>query len=1282
MQSGIEGHPTNERSTELFIVGADSQARSTLQSLLVASDRRYVVTTITADRYPEKTLSPSTAGVVYLDCVPQVDSQTADDPLLRTPPQIVVGTDIDPAEAFANGATDVLPLGVESHAETIGTQIEHTVEQASHYQFSADLLNETSDGIVVHHPETGEIICCNNQFYRMLGYDPETTTLSLSDLAGHNEDFTEERAVEMVKQAAAGSPVTLVWPDPTNDGGQLWVEVKIQKASLDGSAYVVSSVRDISERRTQAKELERNQAALERLQQITADPSKDLISQLQDLLRFGADYLGTEIGFLSKIDPATDGFEIVEAVGDHPLIQAGNEADLGETYCRRTLGDDTELPLVYNDAAIEGMADDPAYEKFDLGCYMGAKITVDDELYGTICFADTDPRTEPFSEMEQTILDYMSQWLQQELERREYLEEVEAARNRNRRLFDRIDDAFFGLDENWHVQYVNDAGGDVLRQAMDADYDNDELIGKHLWEEIPAAVETTFHEMYHRALDEQTSITFEERYDPLDVWFEVRAYPDEHGLSVFFSDITERKQRERELHILERAMEEASLPLTMSDPTREDNPLVFVNDAFEELTGYAAEDVIGRNCRFLQGPDTDSEMVAALREKIDAEETFSTKLKNYRQDGSTFWNQLDITPIYDDDGTLLRYLGSQSDITEEYRTRTIRRRLLSTTQRLIDAGSREEIAEIVANAAVNILDHESTVVYLRDHTGEKPLIPVAWPEQVDEVFGGPPKYQDDGPLLKAFEAGEPVVVDDIGAHPEIDAEWFHPVESLLLIPLGEHGVLGVGGYETGTFDAADIERARLLTVNATSALSRMDRRQELKQYETLFETVQEQQYATDSNGYIELVSEPLAKAVGYTQAELEGTHISAITTEATDAKRRGLELDLLVTPETVSSSFEGTLLARDGTETPVEIEVSLLPYEESFRGSVGAVRDISERRKREAELQVFQEAITEAGIGLTMYGEDGTFEYVNDHYAQLVGHTRESLQDAPVWETIDEFSGETFDRYWDSFATNETRTEETEHERADGTTFPVEMTTTAVEIGGTNHNLMLVQETTGRRERRQQSEVLHRVMRHNLRNDLTVVSGRIEILVEELDGQEATHAEIVRDNAENLLDTVEAAADARKVIGRDIVRKPTDVVALLRDEIDTLQHSFSCTVHTELPDSQAVLADTPLQRGLHHLLTNAVEHNDADEPAIGIRVTDAADRAGWVAIEIEDNGSGIPSGEIDVLTAGEETELHHGSGIGLWVVHWVVTRYGGDLEFEVSPMGGSLVRITLPAADR
>jgi PAS domain S-box-containing protein len=1115
----------------------------------------------------------------------------------------------------------------------------------------------------------------------MLGYDPATTTLSLADLVGHNEEFTEERAVEMVHRAASGVSQTFAWPDPTNDGGELWVEVKIQAAQLDGSKYVVSSVRDISARRAKQQQLETNQAALERLQEITADPSADLTAQLKDLLRFGADLLGTEIGFLSRIDEETDHFEIIEAVGDHPLIQSGSAADLGETYCRRAIRPDTDTPLVYDDAVNEGMAGDPAYEKFDLGCYMGAKVIVDDELYGTICFADSEPRTDPFSDMEETILDYMSQWLQQELERREYLEEVEAARERNERLLERIDDAFFAVDEEWHIQYVNDAGGDVLRQAMGADYDNDQLIGKHLWAEIPDAVETTFYEEYHRALNEQVSVTFEEQYEPLGVWFEVRAYPDEQGLSVFFTDITERKEREQELYILERAMKEASLPLTLSDPSQDDNPLVFVNDAFEETTGYEADDILGQNCRFLQGPETDPETVAALREHIEAEESYMTEIKNYRQDGSTFWNQLDITPIYDEDGTLLRYLGSQSDITEAYRNREIRRQLLSTTQELMDADTGAEIADIVADAAVDILDHELTVVYRADEFSSETLTAASWSDRIDDVFEGPLPPRDGGALLEAYDSGEPIIIDDVSEYYGHSASAFDPVESLLFVPLGEYGVLGVGGYESHVFEEGDIERAQLLTVNATSAFSRMDRRQELEQYETLFETVQEQRYAINSEGYIELVSEPLATAVGTTPTELEGEHISTILTEATEEERREVELDLRDTAQSTVASYEGNLRTTAGATMPVEIDVSLLPYDDGFRGSVGAVRDISERRQREAELRVFQQAITEAGIGLTMYDETGRFEYLNDHYAQLVGRSRETLQDAPIWETVSERSADTFDTYWNSFAANETRTEESEHLRADGSTVVVESTTTAVEIDGTRHHLMLVQEITGQRERRQQSQVLHRVLRHNLRNDLTVVLGRTNILLDELTGQPATHAEIIEANASKLLGTVEAASDARKVINQDIVRKPVDAVSMLQDELDAIENSFDGAITTDLPDERFVLADTPLRRGFYHLLTNAVEHNDAANPQLSVRVTDATDRVGWVAIEIEDNGPGIPPEELDVLTAGEETDLNHGSGIGLWVVNWVVTRYGGELSFETPPDGGSLVRITLPGAD-
>ncbi|MFC7019641.1 MULTISPECIES: PAS domain S-box protein [Haloarcula] len=131
------------------------------------------------------------------------------------------------------------------------------------------------------------------------------------------------------------------------------------------------------------------------------------------------------------------------------------------------------------------------------------------------------------------------------------------------------------------------------------------------------------------------------------------------------ADITERKEREHELEILRTAIDHAEIPLSLTDPSQEGNPLVYVNDAFEKVTGYAEPEAIGRNCRFLQGDQTDPETVATLREAIDAEEEATVELRNYRKDGEMFWNRLTVCPIYDEDGNLIRYFGSQQDITEQ-----------------------------------------------------------------------------------------------------------------------------------------------------------------------------------------------------------------------------------------------------------------------------------------------------------------------------------------------------------------------------------------------------------------------------------------------------------------------------------------------------------------------------------------------------------------------------------------------------------------------------------------
>ncbi|WP_076071885.1 histidine kinase dimerization/phosphoacceptor domain -containing protein [Sphingomonas montana] len=105
------------------------------------------------------------------------------------------------------------------------------------------------------------------------------------------------------------------------------------------------------------------------------------------------------------------------------------------------------------------------------------------------------------------------------------------------------------------------------------------------------------------------------------------------------------------------------MPMVITDPRQRDNPIVFANEAFQDLCGYARDEIIGRNCRFLQGPDTDRDAVARLRDAIRAEEPINVDLLNYRRDGSTFWNALYVSPVRSEDGEIQFYFASQMDVT-------------------------------------------------------------------------------------------------------------------------------------------------------------------------------------------------------------------------------------------------------------------------------------------------------------------------------------------------------------------------------------------------------------------------------------------------------------------------------------------------------------------------------------------------------------------------------------------------------------------------------------------
>ena len=108
--------------------------------------------------------------------------------------------------------------------------------------------------------------------------------------------------------------------------------------------------------------------------------------------------------------------------------------------------------------------------------------------------------------------------------------------------------------------------------------------------------------------------------------------------------------------------------VTLSDPDLPDNPVVYANQAFEEMSGYSQEEIVGRNCRFLQGADHEQEALATIRAALAKQEACVVTLRNYRKNGELFLNRLSIRPLVDQENNVIYYLGVQYDVTNQVRT--------------------------------------------------------------------------------------------------------------------------------------------------------------------------------------------------------------------------------------------------------------------------------------------------------------------------------------------------------------------------------------------------------------------------------------------------------------------------------------------------------------------------------------------------------------------------------------------------------------------------------------
>jgi diguanylate cyclase (GGDEF)-like protein/PAS domain S-box-containing protein len=228
-------------------------------------------------------------------------------------------------------------------------------------------------------------------------------------------------------------------------------------------------------------------------------------------------------------------------------------------------------------------------------------------------------------------------------------------------ILESISDAFVAVDREWRFTYLNAKAQQVFRMRAAR------LIGRVCWELFPEGTRSQGYRRLHEAMAGGRAVEYLEFSLRYGIWYEVKAYPSRDGLSIYFRDVTERVAAEQRLRLHERAIEASVNAIVITTGRRQQYAIAHVNPAFERVTGYSAAEVLGRNCRFLQGEDTSQPEIAALRALLREKKEGRVTLRNYRKDGTLFYNELHIAPVRSSKGHVTHYVGVLNDITETRR---------------------------------------------------------------------------------------------------------------------------------------------------------------------------------------------------------------------------------------------------------------------------------------------------------------------------------------------------------------------------------------------------------------------------------------------------------------------------------------------------------------------------------------------------------------------------------------------------------------------------------------
>ena len=881
------------------------------------------------------------------------------------------------------------------------------------------------------------------------------------------------------------------------------------------------------------------------------------------------------------------------------------------------------------------------------------------------------------------------------------------------------------LDRGYDILYLNPSAAETL--GCD---EPDDLVGTSAWQFVHPdddeagreRVEQVFAEREPAGTREYRLITLDdtERYargNIVPVTFE-----GGQAAQIVFTDVTEQKQREaalkQERERFSALFEEFPEPTIACGYENGTTIVRAVNSAFVETFGYDPDVAIGTAIKDLVVPPTEhaQQQAERLKQRVKSGEQVDAVVRRQTADSTRWFNLRNVSvPGVDDIDGYVVY----ADVHERVRREEQFKQLHDGTRELLGADDEAAVAETVATVAKEVLGYEYTAVRFADEDAGE-LRPAAATAEADETLGTRPPYplRGDNPHASAYEHGAPVVYDDVR---EADDDYDRGLaRSAMYLPIGEHGVVKISALTVGAFDRSDIEIASILTANAQAALDRLGREVEIDRvrdrYQAFVEHASDIVALLDEDGIVQYQSPAAERVVGHSNEEMVGRRIFEMV-HPEDRERVTERFQEMVDLETDGEPVTAEFRVRDADGDWLWIESvggGKLPGDSEEY--VVTSREITERKRREQELERYETIVEIAGDGVYTLDEHGCITFVNESLATYTGYDREELLGEPVSLLLTDDNHRRGTEIIRSLlsADEEEAVFEIEFCTREGEQIPVELNVAMLPSDdGFRGTVGVGRIITERKEREQQLERQNErldefagIVSHDLRNPLNVATAHLELAA---DGDDEHHAAI--DDAltriEAILDdTLDLARHGRTVLDTE----PVDLRTVAEESLGMVSAETApdgSSPMLEVVDDATVRANRGrLKQVLENLFRNSVEHGStgshgedsdgsdrvestssgADASGRGDQHEDgqSGDDAGGVTIRVgalpdgfyvADDGPGIPASERDSVFEPGHSTVEGGAGFGLAIVREIVQAHGWEIGLADGDDGGTRFEI-------